>query len=101
MSLPVRLILWVLSALAALVSLSFSFFQVLVGSERGWRAILGQDYTLNAAAFGGSNKESVSSHAAKAARRGERWGCVLCRLLDRVDPGHCEKSIQLDEGKPM
>ena len=37
----------------------------------------------------------------KAAREGKRWACVLCRLLDRLDPNHCEKSIEYDEGKPV
>ena len=23
---------------------------------------------------------------------GRRWGCLLCRLLDALDPGHCDKS---------
>ena len=24
---------------------------------------------------------------------------VLCRLLDKIDPGHCEKNIEHDEGE--
>lgn len=27
------------------------------------------------------------------------WNCrLICRLLHRIDPGHCEKSIERDEG---
>lgn len=50
------------------------------------------------AVMGGDPDETISSRAAKAAQRGKRWGCVLCRWLDRIDRGHCNKSIEPDEG---
>jgi hypothetical protein len=55
---------------------------------------------LGNALLRGYPDETISSRAAKAARRGDRWGCWLCGLLDRLDPGHCEKFIEHDEGKP-
>ena len=57
------------------------------------------DQALNAALDGspGSEDETVSSRAGKAARTGRRWGCVLCRLIDKIDPGHCERNIEEDE----
>lgn len=48
---------------------------------------------------GGDPDETVTSRAAKAARRGHRWGCVLCRLLDKIHRGHCERGVELDEGR--
>jgi len=60
----------------------------------------GHDQLANAA-FGGHEDETLSSRAGKAAREGKRWACVFCRLLDRLDPNHCEKAIEPDEGKPM
>lgn len=47
--------------------------------------------------LGGNEDETISSRAAKAKLQGKRWGCVLCKLLDKIDKNHCEKSIELDE----
>jgi hypothetical protein len=45
--------------------------------------------------------ETLSSRANKAmiksARTGKRWGCILCGLLDRIDPGHCGRAVEWDE----
>lgn len=49
--------------------------------------------------FGGDPDETISSRAAKSARRGSRWACVLCRVLHWFDKGHCEKVVEPDEGK--
>lgn len=55
------------------------------------------DETGNAM-MGGDPEETISSRAAKARNAGRRWGCLLCRLLDKLDPGHCDKFIQPNEG---
>lgn len=46
---------------------------------------------------GGDPDETISSRAAKrqADCRLCRW---LCRLLDRIQPGHCAASLEPDEG---
>ena len=67
---------------------------------RAWRIAVGIDQLVNVAA-NGHEDETLSSRAGKAAREGQRWACVLCRLLDRLDPNHCEKAIEPDEGKPL
>lgn len=56
------------------------------------------DQLVNAI-LGGDPDETISSRAAKDQAAGRRWGCILCRWLDRLDPGHCEKSIEHDEGR--
>lgn len=73
----------------------------LAGSDRAWPVAVANDQTLNAALVGrpGSEDETISSRAGKARRTGRRWGCLLCRLLDKIDPRHCEKSIEPDEGE--
>ena len=43
--------------------------------------------------FGGRAGETVSLRAARAAEKGLPIGCVLCAILDRIDPHHCAKSI--------
>ncbi|KXA71094.1 hypothetical protein AXA74_20275 [Bordetella hinzii LMG 13501] len=70
----------------------------LVGSDRAWRVAVSNDQTLNAA-LAGSEDETISSRAGKAARAGRKWGCVLCKVLDRFDPQHCQKNIEEDEGE--
>lgn len=92
MNLFFGLFLWFAAAVAAIVSMGLSLLYLFFGSPRFWRVIVAQDQALNAA-NGGSEDETISSRAGRAARRGDRWGCVLCKLLDRLDNGHCEKHI--------
>ena len=48
-----------------------------------------------------SEDETISSRAGKARLAGKRWGCILCRLLDKIDKQHCEKNIEKDEGEKI
>ncbi len=43
----------------------------------------------------GDPDETLSSAAGKARNAGGRWGCVL----DWIDPDHCNKAIEHDEGR--
>jgi hypothetical protein len=54
--------------------------------------LIALDQLVNAL-FGGYADETVSFRAATARKRGERWGCVLCKLLDWIDPNHCSKTL--------
>lgn len=92
MNLIIGLLLWAIASLAAMVSLCLGLVYLVFSPRRFWRVMLAHDQAANAA-FGGSEDETISSRAGRAARRGDRWGCVLCKLLDRLDRGHCEKSI--------
>jgi hypothetical protein len=40
--------------------------------------------------------ETISARAGKARRRGRRWGCVLCWMLDLIDTNHCAGAVQND-----
>jgi hypothetical protein len=42
---------------------------------------------------GGSPNETISERAAKARNAGRRWGCVLCRALNWINPGHCDNAL--------
>lgn len=44
--------------------------------------------------FGGSPNETISERAAKARNAGREWGCVLCRFLNRINPGHCDNALK-------
>lgn len=92
--------LWLVTLVAMLLALVMALLQLLAGSRRAVRVFVGADQTLNAA-MGGSEDETISSRAGKGAQRGVWRYCLLCWLLDAVDPGHCKKSIEPDEGKPI
>ncbi len=67
---------------------------------KGWikDILIGVDQLGNAL-LRGDPDETISSRAAKAQLKGKTWGCVLCKFLDKIDPDHCQKSIEKDEGK--
>lgn len=95
-----RLGLWFGSALMTLIANLVALGAALLGSDRAWPVAVANDQALNAALVGrsGSEDETVSSRAGKAAQSGRRWGCILCRVLDWFDPGHCARNIEPDEG---
>ena len=66
----------------------------------GRRVAVAVDQLFNAL-FDGDEDETISSRAAKARLKGERWGCLLCRFLDWLDPNHCTNSIEPDEGEKI
>ncbi|MBR1173910.1 hypothetical protein JQ617_08090 [Bradyrhizobium sp. KB893862 SZCCT0404] len=53
--------------------------------------LIGLDQLGNAL-FGGYPDETISFRSANARDDGKRWGCVLCKVLDWIDPNHCDRS---------
>lgn len=37
------------------------------------------------------SKTTITQAAWMAMKRGRDWGCVLCRILHRLDKNHCDK----------
>ena len=99
-NLVVLIVVWSVCALLFPVLMLWWLVLILSGSRRAWRLAVAHDQLWNVP-WGGSEDETISSRAAKAMRRGDRWGCVLCKLLDRIDPDHCLKNIENDEGRPV
>lgn len=58
---------------------------------RAARIAVGFDQLANVAA-NGSSTETISARAYRAQVEGRRWGCVLCKLLDKIDKDHCRKA---------
>jgi hypothetical protein len=56
------------------------------------------DQLLNAVT-GGSPDETVSSRIDKDTEKGRLVPCILCVLLGWIDPDHCAKARERDEGK--
>lgn len=92
MSFILRLLLWLAALVASIASMSLGLLYVFTSPRRFWNVIVAQDQALNAA-NGGSEDETISSRAGRAAARGDRWGCVLCKALDFLQKDHCKKSI--------
>lgn len=85
----IGLLIWCACVLADVISLVWMLGALLVDSPRFWRSAIAKDQAANAAVLNGNEDETISSRAARAAARGDRWGCVLCRLLDKFDRDHC------------
>lgn len=97
-------LLLVLLLLPCLVVSLFALLRLVTASlfnpDRAQRVAVAFDQLANAAADGDED-ETISSRAAKAARLKRPWACVLCRVLDRFDPGHCENNIEPDRGQAL
>lgn len=65
-----------------------------------WNLLISLDQLLNSL-FAGDPDETISSRMGKRARKGDRFGIFVCKALNFFDEGHCERSIEEDEGKPI
>lgn len=59
--------------------------------QESWRLAVSLDQLANTT-FNGSEDETISSRAGRH-QHDEKWACLLCKLLDKLDPDHCNKSI--------
>lgn len=94
------LVVLVLCAGAAAAGLLRMAYATIASPARAWTLSVAFDQLGNAAANGDPD-ETVSSRAGKARLLGRRWGCVLCKLLDWLDPGHCDRFIERDRGRRL
>lgn len=85
---------------AALLGLVAYLWFAAVGPAYAWRVAVAFDQVGNASTKG-SEDETISSRAGKGRLRGVWHWCVLCRLLDWLDPNHCADHMEADEGKPV
>jgi hypothetical protein len=77
-----------LGQVANIIAAVRMLWAIIVGSDKAMRLAISYDQLGNTA-FNGSEDETISSRAGRARAEGRRWGCVLCRLLDALDPDHC------------
>lgn len=76
---------------APVLALVHYLWAIAFNPARAVRIAVGFDQLANVAA-NGSSTETISARAFRAAGEGRRWGCVLCRLLDKIDKDHCRKA---------
>lgn len=93
-------VIWALCQVAHAVASIWMLLAILSGSARAWRLAVSYDQLANTA-FGGNEDETISSRAFKASASGRRWGCILCRLLDKIERDHCRRSAEPDRGDAM
>lgn len=62
-----------------------------------WNILISIDQLINTI-FGGDPDETISSRAGKDKLKGYKWAICLCWFLNKLDPKHCSKSIEEDEG---
>ena len=53
------------------------------------------DILANVVLFNGDPHETISDRAALARSKGKSWGCILCKFLDWINPGHCARALKL------
>jgi hypothetical protein len=87
--------LWLLCQVAHAWSSLWMLGAIVTGSERARQIALSYDRVANVAT-GGRWDQTISRRAARGARLGVRRWCLLCRLLDRVDPQHCQNADVTD-----
>ena len=58
--------------------------------------IVAIDQTFNAI-LGGDEDETISSRAGKR-QKTQKWAYYLCKILNKFETGHCDLSIEEDEG---
>lgn len=80
-----------------LVYATLRYLMCAVGNtDKAWNIAFMIDQTCNVGANGPVD-ETISARAAKAAGRHETWGCLLCWLLDKIQPQHCEHALENQE----
>lgn len=72
-------------------------YNILVDPDEAWKIAISHDQLANTI-FNGHEDETISSRAGRHCRDShpedkEAWACLLCKLLHKLDPNHCEKSI--------
>ncbi len=82
--------IWMVCVLCAAIALPWMLVSILVGSPRSWLFAKAFDRVGNVTS-GGDDSEYMSTRAQRVRKEGRRWACVLCRFLDKVDPGHCDR----------
>lgn len=87
------LALYPLVVLAAAYALLRYLLCVVRAPDKALRIAVQLDEAANVA-LNGHDDETVSLRVAKARMAGRRWGCLLCKMLDAVAPGHCDDQLK-------
>jgi len=95
MEIIVLVLVAILSPFAGLIAGIRLVYATFSNRAKAWTIALSWDDLMNVVANGYFG-QTISHRAATAKQEGRRWGCILCRWLDAVDPGppaHCDKAL--------
>ena len=85
------LAVWLACIGAAAITMLHILWSILSNPAKALRIAVALDRVGNAAA-NGVETDTLSSRANRARAEGRRWGCILCRWLDWLDPHYCRDS---------
>ena len=92
----IRLSLLIILALAQLATIlapiKCLYAIITNNTSRAWDLLIGYDQLGNSV-FNGSSDQTISARAYLASLQGKHWGCILCRILDKIQKDHCKNSI--------
>ena len=86
---------WIVCALGVLLILLRMLWCALTSPAKA-KAIAAAISRTGNAAMNGNPRETISSRAHRARSRERAWACRLCRLLDWLDPNHCQDAAEND-----
>lgn len=83
--------IWIAVQAVVLVAAIRGLWSIFANSDKAWAIFRAYDRLANVAA-NGNEYETISSRAYRAQTEGRRWGCILCRWLDKAETDHCKRS---------
>lgn len=84
--------IFVVCTVGAIYAAIRMLYTIIVIPSKAWVISMAFDQLANAAT-GGDPDETISSRAYRASLDNERWGCILCKFLDKIEKDHCLKSL--------
>lgn len=87
----ILLILLLACQLAHVAASAWMLLAIIAGSPKALRIALSYDKLANVAT-GGIPTETISKRAFRGTQEGNKGWCILCKLLDYIDKGHCANS---------
>lgn len=66
---------------------------VFMNPSKAWNIAYEVDVMSNVGANGERNT-TISARAARARDAGRKWGCVLCKILNRFQKNHCDIALK-------
>lgn len=86
-----HIIILLVCQLAVIAAMFRVIGALLTGNEHRIKEIEKGYDLLGNTAFNGVAGEYISTRANRGQKEGAKWACVLCKFLDMLDKGHCER----------
>lgn len=71
---------------------------IFTNPDKAWSIADMLDQTINVGA-NGQVDTTISARAGRAAAKRRVWGCLLCRVLDRIQPDHCADAVAAEAAR--